>query len=470
MKKNLYTLFAGAIISTVGFSQGSIPNGNFENWTNVTCDAPQNYPFNTNNEAYFKCNASCNVVKSSNAFHGNFALQMTTVAGNGDTAIGAIVNTDPNGNFPWPGGIPYNQRPTGITGHYKCSIASPDTGRILVLLKKGGVQVAAYVYSLYGTHNSYTTFTFSIDTSKFSSVDTVALAFTSSDFANKGVARAGSTVTLDSVSFTGVSSQPALMNGDFENWMQQTITVPNNWMEDGKGQGVMQTTDKVAGNYAVELTTYQGDNNGNPVARGGGIENGNCNGQPSCVLMGGYPFSNSVDTLCFWYKYVPVNNDSAFVQLNLRNNSQNNWYGKTLGASPNYQYMEMPFFAGFTPDTAIIQLSSSLWKDTLLSFIGSDLKVDEMHFKSQPLTTSIPTFHIDNNISIYPNPSSGEFNIASTLFNVDNVEVYNAVGEKIISKNINSKSGTLNLRDEGIYFVKINSNGKIVTKKIIVNK
>jgi hypothetical protein len=236
----------------------------------------------------------------------------------------------------------------------------------------------------------------------------------------------------------------------------------------------MQTTDKVAGNYAVEIVTTQGDNNGSPVANSGQIQNGSssCSGPPPapCTYIGGYPFANPVDTLEFWYKYVPMGNDSAQMQASFRNSTQNFWLMKNLGASANYQKVDIPFNLAFTPDTVFLQVQSSKMNDTALTYVGSDLKVDEMHFKSQPLSTSVPTFHIENEISIYPNPSTGEFNIVSSLFNVENVEVYNAVGDRVISKNINSKSSILNLRDEGIYFVKMNSNGKTFTKKLIVNR
>jgi hypothetical protein len=49
---------------------------------------------------------------------------------------------------------------------------------------------------------------------------------------------AGSELILDYVSFTRVSSQPKMMNGDFEFWENQTIYTPENWYINGEGAGI----------------------------------------------------------------------------------------------------------------------------------------------------------------------------------------------------------------------------------------
>ncbi|MBI3503085.1 MAG: T9SS type A sorting domain-containing protein [Bacteroidetes bacterium] len=481
MKNNFYTLIAGLLISTIGFSQGSIPNGNFESWTTGTYDIPQNYVECSDPQTFYE-NLPNNEIKSTDFYHGAYAVQLTTtVSATKDTLMAYFINTNPNqggnknGPPAWYGGFAYNQKPTGIRGYYKSSIASPDTGRILVMFKHSGVDTSIYLYSFYGTHSTYTMFSYTFNPPLPSTPDTVIFAAGSSDFTNNNLQRNGSMLQIDSVSFTGVSSQPALFNGDFENWTTQNMIRLDNWLVNPwEAQGVMQTTDKVAGNYAVELKTFLGDRNGNPAAQSAQINNGgmNCPLPPPapCIAYGGYPFSNQFDTLCFWYKYIPMGMDTAQINVNFRNTTQQWNNGILLNSSSVYKYVEIPYNLPFVPDTVSINAQSSSWQDSAVSFVGSDLKLDEMHFKSQPLTTSVPSLHIDNTISVYPNPSSWEFTIQSSLFNVENVEVYNAVGEKIISEKPNAKTEVLNLKEEGIYFVRMNSNGKIITKKLIVNK
>src|SRR5581483_10550830 len=84
--------------------------------------------------------------------------------------------------------------------------------------------------------------------------DTVVFGATSSNLLiNNFRGIPGSNLTIDSVTFTGVVSQPALLDGDFENWTMDTATFPNSWV--GTYPGVFMSTDKYSGTYALELTT-----------------------------------------------------------------------------------------------------------------------------------------------------------------------------------------------------------------------
>jgi len=124
----------------------------------------------------------------------------------------------------------------------------------------------------------------------------------------------------------------------------------------------------------------------------------------NCQEQGGSPFSNQVDTLAFWYKYVPTGNDSASVNLSFKKNGS--FIGGsylTLGAASSYQYMELPFYIPSTPDSIIIDLQSSEYTDTSVSYVGSDLKIDDLHFKTA-LTTGVKEADHQNNLVLYPNP------------------------------------------------------------------
>ena len=76
-----------------------------------------------------------------------------------------------------------------------------------------------------------------------------------------------------------------------------------------------------------------------------------------------------------------------------------------------------------------------------------------------------------NNISIYPNPSNGQFNVTvSSLQKSSSIEIYNSIGELVYSQKVINEQNTIELTNEanGLYFVKVMSDGKIVgTKKII---
>jgi len=439
VKKLLLLLFIVYSTITAYGQTPSTPNGNFEQWISGSCDNPQNYSNTSNSSNFFRSHIPFNVTKTTDAYHGTYAAQLTTnTAVGADTSFGYFVNANPDGDpSTWKGGMAYNQKPTGIRGYYKYNVATADSATIVVAFSKAGSNIGSYIFSIGGIHTAYTLFNFPLSPALTVTPDSVVLAFLSCKLGNgQPHGPAGSTLIIDSVSFTGVSSQPALMNGDFELWQSQTYNTPSDWfLQSGMGEGVNRTTDAKAGSYAVELTTYTGDNNGTPIARAGWASTGyypnNCIG--GCNEQGGFPFSNQVDTLTFWYKYTPSGSDSATINLNFKKNGSTFYStAMNLHSSVNYQYKEIPFsIPGQVPDSVIIDIMSSSWNDTLLSFVGSDLKIDEMHFKSQPLTTGILEYSNENTVTIFPNPASDKLQVQSLGYSIQSLEIYNAIGEKV---------------------------------------
>jgi hypothetical protein len=420
MKKKLLILSAmlGLSYSVAIAQTNPIPNGTFESWTTSSFESPQNFAGNPNLRA-FADNVPFNEVKTTDKYHGTYAIKLTTVItprvnnGNGnDTIQGYFLNTNPNGNggpSSWHNGFAYNQKPTGMRGYYKSAVVSPDTALLLVFFYKQGAIIGQYILPIIGTHSTYTLFSHTFMPALTQNPDSVIMGAVSSDFRHSTVNRNGSMLQLDSVSFIGAPT-PTQFDGDFETWQTTSIKTPDNWdLSNGKvggnhgsliTPGVSQTTDAVTGNYAIELTTFlDSTNNGHggpnhAVARTGAISTGyypnNCNG--NCQEQGGGPFTKQIDTLAFYYKYVPSGSDSGQVSLNFKKNSTSINYKQTnLIASANYQYKEIPFNVGQVPDSVIIDIHSSTWNDTLTSFVGSDLKIDNIHFKSQVPTTPTVT-------------------------------------------------------------------------------
>ncbi|MDD7915400.1 T9SS type A sorting domain-containing protein [Polaribacter ponticola] len=78
----------------------------------------------------------------------------------------------------------------------------------------------------------------------------------------------------------------------------------------------------------------------------------------------------------------------------------------------------------------------------------------------------------DTKINLYPNPATQFIKISSPVFTVDKVEVFNVIGKRVIFKNaILKKEITLNSStlSKGIYLIKITSNNKVSSKKLIIN-
>ena len=93
---------------------------------------------------------------------------------------------------------------------------------------------------------------------------------------------------------------------------------------------------------------------------------------------------------------------------------------------------------------------------------------------NSPIRNGIEASSVD--ISIFPNPSKGIFNLSHNLeFKSDLViQINNSIGELVYEKLFNEYIGDINLQfnltefSSSIYFISVNDNISIYTKKIIV--
>jgi hypothetical protein len=72
--------------------------------------------------------------------------------------------------------------------------------------------------------------------------------------------------------------------------------------------------------------------------------------------------------------------------------------------------------------------------------------------------------------NVHPNPAHAEITISGLPVTGCEVEIYNSLGEKIYSNTLTEKEFVLNTANfnSGIYLLKISSEGKISSGKIIV--
>lgn len=82
------------------------------------------------------------------------------------------------------------------------------------------------------------------------------------------------------------------------------------------------------------------------------------------------------------------------------------------------------------------------------------------------ISTDDVSFNYD--VSVFPNPTMGIFNIQSTAFNIQQIEVINMLGEIIIQKTTRSKYESIHIKQSGVYFVRIHSEDNSTVKKIII--
>ncbi len=97
-----------------------------------------------------------------------------------------------------------------------------------------------------------------------------------------------------------------------------------------------------------------------------------------------------------------------------------------------------------------------------------------LHVKNSGPTSIKANTNLLSNVSIYPNPNNGEFNLDLSAINAKNINIsiYDIVGQLVYNQSadaINNKISMSQLQN-GTYFLKINADNKTVTQKIIINK
>lgn len=110
------------------------------------------------------------------------------------------------------------------------------------------------------------------------------------------------------------------------------------------------------------------------------------------------------------------------------------------------------------------------------AFANSDadrIWVDNVALKGcENISLSTIDFNKEIGITLFPNPSKGEVSLQSNS-KIESLEVFNVAGKKVFSRNYNNatfkKKFNLSQLEEGIYFVRVYSKNKYITKKLILN-
>ena len=79
-------------------------------------------------------------------------------------------------------------------------------------------------------------------------------------------------------------------------------------------------------------------------------------------------------------------------------------------------------------------------------------------------------FELDNNLTVFPNPSNGIINLKSDHI-INTLRIYNIIGDLILIKNLYFNKSILNIESltSGIYFIEVElNNGSVLNKKIVL--
>jgi hypothetical protein len=75
----------------------------------------------------------------------------------------------------------------------------------------------------------------------------------------------------------------------------------------------------------------------------------------------------------------------------------------------------------------------------------------------------------EENVLLSPNPSTGDVKVESSGMKIQRIELYNALGERLLFREIRKHQTTLDIRTlpPGIYFVKVSDGARSVVKRIV---
>jgi bilirubin oxidase len=86
-------------------------------------------------------------------------------------------------------------------------------------------------------------------------------------------------------------------------------------------------------------------------------------------------------------------------------------------------------------------------------------------------TSGIQNPSLENKVIAYPNPSEGKFTLEiPSVVNVENVSIYNIIGELVYVKNIRENNLTFDVQlPPGVYQIMIKTTSEVITSRIQIN-
>ncbi len=149
--------------------------------------------------------------------------------------------------------------------------------------------------------------------------------------------------------------------------------------------------------------------------------------------------------------------------------------GDTLISSSvhdNQWYRNDSILIGDTSQKLVITVLGEYWVIVNNEANGCSTSSDSMNITS---LTGVNQLTVESGqLTIYPNPTTGEINILSSK-NIDEVTVTNLLGQVVLKSpsgdlGVKQNQFTFELKDEGMYFVTVTSYNETVIKKVLVIK
>jgi len=122
-------------------------------------------------------------------------------------------------------------------------------------------------------------------------------------------------------------------------------------------------------------------------------------------------------------------------------------------------------------DTEADYLWSTGSNETSISVNQSDYYWGEISFEHCTVRDTITVDFVEEATSVFPNPSSGDFTINSSLGSITHYRLFNSIGQLLVDELTNSSVIDFSFNKKhngGLYLLEIETNGCHVEKKIII--
>lgn len=395
--KNFYLTTVMLLLTLGVFAQfGQLPNGGFENWSDLDL---YDFPTDWGNSNTQEFQGTATVIKSTDAQDGTYSCEMiATVAGPQDTIFGFVYHGYIGQSGP-ENGIPYTSNVDEVQYQYKCDLAPGDTLFVIAIRYIAGVQVGIdVVEAAVDTEAAWTSGSVTLSNG---AQDELFIGFVLTNPFGSDDPTPGSWARVDNMSMHNAGIEVTnVPDPSFENWTNVTTESPDDWytlnplLRGLNLENAIKTTDANTGTFAVEMTTVE------VIATGDTIASYISYGEIDLTFSSQFsltPYDAMPTQFSGAYKYAPSGADQAFIQMTffaggaaVGNDIQ------TINATAAWQTFNSPLSILSQPDSiSLIAFSGnnpgSVLKLDDLSLSGGDVGLDE--FSAM-------------NVDIYPNPAT----------------------------------------------------------------
>ncbi len=280
--------------------------------------------------------------------------------------------------------------------------------------------------------------------------------------------------------FSSTQAQQQIPSGDFENW----TTPPGAQYQEPTGGWwttlnalrsltapvtVEKSTDAHSGTYSAKLTTATWGT----LLLPGLLVSGVFDIQNPRFLLQGQPFTDRPDAFQGWYKYVPVNGDSAGIAALLTHWNAGANRRDTLataavvvtGTQSSWTSFDLPFIylQSGTPDSIIVALVASGDGQNFNGQAGSTLWIDDLSFEYITARPEETAMQLRPQISIAGNEM--RVRVPMTI-GACQLKMYDAQGRVLCTSALHAGDNLLQTTvPDGVYLVEISKSNQTIHRQ-----